>query len=182
MRILDGKLLIKCHESSILFVGHSCEVVTGINLSCPAKEEVLERLESAWPKRISDPRQADLQRKALRSRDRDQLKMIRECSHPVGDQVVLGKSNVRVTAREGFGDIAVGYSKAPRKLFDLVRKDGIARGFSDQGFDRGDIASARCRLNHISLGQACAGSCHIGETVDAERIALADNQRATAVL
>src|SRR5262249_14735987 len=90
-------LSVEGHGCSILFVGHSREIVARINVSCPAKEEFIESFKSARSKWINDPSKADPHGKALRSRDWNQLKMVRERSDPVGNQVILGKPNIRVT-------------------------------------------------------------------------------------
>src|SRR6516162_7671472 len=109
--------LIEHHRCFILLIGHSREIVARVNLPCPPKEEILESLESAWPQRTSNPCKADPKGKALCPRDGDQFKMVRECPHPVRDQVIMRKSNVRVAApREGLRNVAVGYSEAPGKL------------------------------------------------------------------
>jgi len=105
----------------------------------------------AWSKWINDPSKADPHGKALRSRDWNQLKMVRERSDPIRNQVILGKPNIRVTTREGLGDIAMSYSEPTGKVFHLVRKDGISHRLSDQSLDCSDVASTRCRLDHISL-------------------------------
>src|SRR5262249_62401309 len=86
---------IERYGCSILVVAHSCEVVAGIHVSCPGKEELLECFESARSERISDPRKPDFHRKTLRSHDGDKLKMIRERAHPIRNEMELGKSNVR---------------------------------------------------------------------------------------
>src|SRR5262249_55986548 len=119
-----GELSVEGHGCSILFVGHSREIVAGINVSCPAKEKFIESLKSAWSKWINDPSKADPHGKALRSRDWNQLKMVRERS----DQ------------REGLGDIAMSYSEPTGKVFHLVRKDGISHRLSDQSLDCSDVA------------------------------------------
>jgi len=146
-----AELSVVSHGCSILFVGHSREIVAGINVSCPAKEKFIESLKSAWSKWINDPSKADPHGKALRSRDWNQLKMVRERSDPIRNQVLLGKPNIRVTTREGLGDIAMSYSEPTGKVFHLVRKDGISHRLSDQSLDCSDVASTRCRLDHISL-------------------------------
>ena len=146
-----GELSIESHGCPILLVAHSCEIVTRINIFCSAEEEFIESLERTWSGWINYASKPDPHREPFRSRDWDQLKMVRERSHPIRNQVVLGEPDVRVTTREGLGDIAVSYSEPAGKVFQFVRKDSIRYRLSDQRFNRGDVAGAPRRLNHIGL-------------------------------
>src|SRR5215467_11908561 len=96
--------------------------------------------------------------------------------------MILRKPNIRIATYKSLGDIAMSYSKTTGEVSNLVSKDCIGSGFPDQGFNCRDVARARCRLNFIRLCETCTRSSHIGKSVDAERIALADEERTTAVL
>src|SRR5262245_35170155 len=69
-----------------------------------------------------------------------------------------------------------------RKMLDLSGEEGVRGGLSDQGLDRGAVAGARIGLDQIRLRDASASAGDVGEAMDTERVALADKQRAAAVL
>src|SRR5258706_6185247 len=82
---------VECKSFSILVLGHADEVMSRVDVSCPAKEEFLECFKGSGPHRINDAAEGDLHRKALRPRYGDQLEMIRERPRPIGDQMVLSE-------------------------------------------------------------------------------------------
>src|SRR5262249_12125698 len=74
----------------------------------------------------------------------DQLKMVRERSHPIRNQVVLGEPDVRVTTREGLGDIAVSYSEPAGKVLRRLVIGGSPNS-TGRSFRGGAILSRHSR-------------------------------------
>jgi len=61
-----------------LVVTHARQVISRIDLSCPAKEELLESLESARTQRIDDAAKSDLYEEPFHAWQRHKLKVIWE--------------------------------------------------------------------------------------------------------
>src|SRR2546422_902872 len=162
-------------------IGFSREVVSRVDVSCAAKEEILERFESPGTRRVNDAAEGDLHRKALGSGYGHQLEMIGERPRPIGNEMVLSKAHVRVTAGDHLGHIAMSDPETAGKMLDLLCVESVGACLSDQPFDRGAIAGASSRLDRVSLSDASPGARHVGEAVNSEWIAFADKQRAAAI-
>src|SRR5262249_38663519 len=115
-----------------LVVIHACEIVFGIDLSCPAKEEFLERLERAGAKRIKDPAEGNPRRKALRAGNRHQREVVREYSCAVGNEVMPSEGDVGIAAREHFGKIAMHDAEASGKTRHLRREERVSAGLAEE--------------------------------------------------
>ena len=74
---------IERQSRSIFIVVHPRKIIFGIDVPCPAKKELLERLLCARTERISETAESDFDGEALGSFDRHQLKVIWECPRPV---------------------------------------------------------------------------------------------------
>jgi hypothetical protein len=59
----------------ILIITHALEIVPGINVSCPAKEELVEGRESARTQRINEASEGDFYEKTPSARNRYKLKV-----------------------------------------------------------------------------------------------------------
>src|SRR5215510_7190850 len=94
---------------------HSREIASGIHVFRAAKEELLERLHRSGPERITDTAKGDLRKKRLRARDGDEREVVREDPRPVGHEVIPGEGDVRVTAGDHLGKIAMHDSEAAWK-------------------------------------------------------------------
>jgi hypothetical protein len=110
-----------------------------------------------------------------------QLEVVRERPHPVRNEVILRKSNIRITAGDHFRYIAMRDAEATRKVFDFVGKEGVGSGLTDQRFDRSAITGTSSGLNRVGLRNACAGSRYVCKCANAEGIAFAHEQRAPAI-
>src|SRR5215471_4124955 len=108
--------------------------------------------------------------------------MIRECSDPVRNEVILRKAYIRITAGDHLWHITVSDSEATWKMLHLFGEDRLSCSFSDQCLHCGTVATTRSRLNRICLGKSRTSPCNVGETMDAERIAFANNEGAAAIL
>src|SRR5262245_29546630 len=108
--------------------------------------------------------------------------MIRECSDPVRNEVILRKTYMRITARDHLRNIAVSDSEAAWKMLHLSGKHRLRCSLSDQCLHSGTVATTRSRFDRIRLGDSRADPCHVGETMDAERIAFANNEGAATIL
>ena len=64
-----------------------------INVSRPAKEELLEGHERAWTQRINDAAERDLYKKPLGTRNGYQREMVWEYPRPIGNEVILGEGH-----------------------------------------------------------------------------------------
>src|SRR5215510_6358071 len=108
--------------------------------------------------------------------------MIRECSDPVRNEVILRKTYIRITARDHLWHIAVSDSEATWKMLHLSGKDRLRCSLSDQCLHSGTVATTRSRFDRICLGNSRTGPCNVGETMDSERIAFANNEGAATIL
>src|SRR5262245_8090085 len=108
--------------------------------------------------------------------------MIRECSDPVRNEVILRKTYIRITARDHLWHIAVSDSEAAWKMLHLSGKDRLRCGLSDQCLHSGAVAITRCRFDRICLRDSRTGPGDVGETMDAKWIALANDECAATVL
>jgi hypothetical protein len=119
-------------------------MVARINIFCSAEEEFIKSLERVWSRWINYASKPDSHREPLRSRGWDQLKMVRERLHPIRNQVVLGEPDVRVTTREGLGDIAVSYSEPAGKVLRRLVIGGSPNS-TGRSFRGGAILSRHSR-------------------------------------
>src|SRR5262249_7188238 len=108
--------------------------------------------------------------------------MIRECSDPVRNEVILSKAHIRITAGDHLWHIAVSDSKATWKMLHLSRKDRLRCSLSDQCLHSGTVATTRSCFDRIRLGKSCTSPCNVGETMYAVWIAFAYNEGAATVL
>src|SRR5262249_43940461 len=138
---------IERQSRPVLIVVQSSEIIFGIDLPCPGEEILFERLTGARTQRVNDATEGDLDGKSFGTLDRYELKMIWECPHPEGNEVILRKSNVRVTAGDHFRHIAMGNAEAARKVLDLVCKERVSGGLADQRFDRSAITGTSSGLH-----------------------------------
>src|SRR5215475_4465848 len=108
--------------------------------------------------------------------------MIWERAHPIGNEVILRKAHIRITARNHLWHIAVSDSEAPWKMLHLSGKDRLRCSLSDQCLHSGTVAITHSRFDRIRLGDSRTGLGDVGETMDAERIASANNEGAATIL
>jgi hypothetical protein len=80
---------IEAQGCTKLIVIHAGEIVSRINISCPAKEELLECPQGTRTQRINYATQGDLYEILLCARNRYQLEVLREYPRPIGHEVVL---------------------------------------------------------------------------------------------
>src|SRR5215470_5360425 len=94
IRLPQQRSLTERQRCSILIGIHSREIVSGIYVFRPAEKELLER---------------------LRARDGDDGEVSREDARPVRDQVIPREGDIRVTAGDHLGEIAMHDPEATRK-------------------------------------------------------------------
>src|SRR5215469_4650308 len=99
---------IERQRRSILIVVHPCKIIFGIDIPCPTKKELLERLLSTQAQRIDDAAEGNLHGESFCSLDWHQLEVVWKGPHPVRNQVILRKSNICITACDHFRHVAVG--------------------------------------------------------------------------
>src|SRR5205085_6811679 len=80
------------------------------------------------------------------------------------------------------GYIAVSNSNTARKVLYLLGENGIRHWFSNQCLNGGAVTVTRSRLDRIRLCDACPGPRYVGEAVDAQGIAFADEECAATIL
>src|SRR5262249_53209408 len=104
--------------------------------------------------------------------------MIRECSDPVRNEVILRKAYIRITAGDHLWHIRVSNSAAHWKMLPLLGERGLSFSFPAKSLHCGTVPITRSRLNRICLGKSRTSPCNVGETMDTERIAFANNEGA----
>src|SRR5476649_1599031 len=77
--------LIERQSRSILILAHTRQIIAGIDVSCPAEEELLECLGGTCTQRVNYSAKGDLHKKLFCSRDRYQLEVIWEYPCPIGN-------------------------------------------------------------------------------------------------
>ncbi len=111
---------------------HGYEIISRINLSRAAEEELVKRLERARTQRIDGTSQGDLRKKRLGACNGHRLEVVREYPRPVRNEVMPCKGHVRITAGNHLGEIAMHDAEAPRKAPHLGGKQGVGTGFPQQ--------------------------------------------------
>ena len=180
MRSLDSPL-IERQSCSILLVAHARQIVAGIDVSCPAKEELLECLGSTRTQRVNYAAKGNLHKKPFCSYDGYQLEVIWEYPCPIRNEVILREAHIRITTSDHLGYIAMRNSDAAWKVLYLCREEGVSRGLSDQFVDCCTVASTRPRFDGIGLCEARAAASYIGEAANTKRIAFANKKREATI-
>src|ERR1700716_2732250 len=114
---------IERQSCSILVVGHARQIISGVDVSCPTKEELLEGPESTGTQRINHATEGDLQKKPLRARNGYELEVVWEYPRPIGNEVILRERCVHIAASDHLGKVAVHNADATWKVRYLRRED-----------------------------------------------------------
>jgi hypothetical protein len=101
---------------SILIVVHAREIVSRVNVSCAAKEELVECPEDTRTQRINNATKGDLDEKLLRVRNGYELEVPWEYPRPIGNEVVLRERCVHIAASDHLGKVAVHNADATWKV------------------------------------------------------------------
>src|SRR6267143_3320121 len=137
---------IERQSCSILVVGHARQIISGIDVSCPTKEELLEGPESTGTQRINHATERDLQKKPLRARNGYELEVVWEYPRPIGKEVILREGYICIPAGDHLGKIAMHDANATSKVRHLRGKKSVGRGLSDQLVDGSAVPGARSRF------------------------------------
>src|SRR5215470_16750292 len=171
IRLPQQRSLTERQRCSILIGIHSREIVSGIYVFRPAEKELLERLRRPGPQRITDSAKRDLPEKRLRARDGDDGEVSREDARPVRDQVIPREGDIRVTAGDHLGEIAMHDPEATRKSRHLCREESVGGGRPEQRVGGGSALGTN--IPRIGQRDSRTRAAHIGETLNTERVAFA---------
>src|SRR5262245_33073015 len=138
--------LIERQSRSIFIVAHAGEIISGVNVSCPTKKELLEGFGSARTQRINDATERDLYKKPFCARNRYKLEVVWKCPRPIRNEVILRQGHVRVAAGHHLGKIAMHDADAAGKVRHLRCEELVGRLLSDQIVDCSTVPGASSRF------------------------------------
>ena len=130
---------------------------------------------------MNNAAEGDLCEKLIRTRNGYELEVPWEYPRPIGNEVVLRKRYVRVTASNHLGEVAVHNANATRKIRYLGREDRVGCGLSDQTVHGGAVSSASRLLDSIRQSDPRTDACYIGEAMNSEGVAFANKQGGAAI-
>src|SRR5262245_11523942 len=173
---------IELQRSSKLGVVHAREIKPGIDVSCPAKEELLEGHERAGTQRIDDAAEGDLYKKPLGAGNGYEREVVWEYSCPIRNEMILREGHVGVAAGHHLGKIAVHNADATWEVRRLRGEELVGCRLSDQIVDCSPVPGASFRLPaRVRQRDPPPAARDIDEAMNSEWIALANKQREAAV-